>query len=76
MLKAANWNNALCLNRTLPFKFLKIEDQQVVEPEFSITASEDIHLISDDARSMELPHRRFTIDTVRDVKGELFDASS
>jgi len=47
-----------------PLEVSQVKDQEVIQPEFSITTSKYIHLILNNAWSMELSHRSFTPDDV------------
>jgi hypothetical protein len=74
MLESTDWRNTLSLNGTAPLKAVQIEDQEVVEPGFAVTTTEDIHLVFDDAGGMELPHRGFSSNNTRDIETQLVNA--
>ena len=61
----------MSLNGSTPLKVSKIKDKKIVQPEFSVTTSENIHLIFDDTWSVELSHGCLSSDDVWDIKGEL-----
>ena len=74
MLQAADGRYALCCDRATPFQPEQIKDQEVVQPELTVATSENEHLIVDDRRSVELPHRCFAPYNGRNVECQLVDA--
>ena len=56
VLQSAHRGNALGGHWATPLKSIEVENEQIVEPELSIAATEHIHLVIDNARRVELSH--------------------
>lgn len=74
VLQSAHWRGALCRNWATPLEPIKIQYQKVIQPELTVPATEDEHLIVYDTRSMELSHRRLTSDNAGNVEAQLINA--
>ena len=71
MLKSTHWSDSLRGDWPTPFKSVEVEDEEVVQPEFSVATTENEHLVVDDARGVELSHGSFSANDTRDIKTEL-----
>jgi hypothetical protein len=72
MLKSSSGRCTLCLYWTGPFKTIKIQNEQIIEPEFSVSTSKDKHLIVYDTRGMKLSHWCLTSDNTWNIEAEFF----
>ena len=70
MLQAANWRDALCLNRAAPLKSDQVKDKQVVEPGLAVASAEHEHIIFDDRRRVKLAHRGLATNNGRYVESK------
>ena len=70
MLKPTSRRNSLRLNWASPLKSIKIQYQQIIEPEFAITTSENEHVVFNNTGGMKLSHGSFTSDDAGNVEAE------
>ena len=73
MLQSSKGRSSLCCNWSTPFKAIEIEDEEIIEPELSVSTSEDKHLVVDDARGVKLTHWCLSTDDSWYVKTEFID---
>jgi hypothetical protein len=70
MLKSSSRRDTLRLNWASPLKSIKIQYQQIIEPKFAITTSENEHVVFNNTGGMKLSHGSFTSDDAGNVEAE------
>lgn len=71
MLESSDWCYSLSGYGPTPFEPIEIKHKKIIEPEFAIASSKNKHLVVNDTRSMELPHRGFSSDNAGNIETEL-----
>lgn len=73
MLQSTDWSDSLCNDGTAPLEVVEIENKQIVKPVFAITATENEHLVLNNARRVELPHRRLAPNYAWNIEAQFVD---
>ena len=70
MLETSVGSLAMSRYGAAPLEAVQVQDEQLIEPVLAVTTSKHVHLVVDNARSVELPHGRFSPDDAGDVEAQ------
>ena len=71
MLQSSNWCNTLSGDGTTPFKVIQIKDQKIIQPEFTITTTENVHLVGNNTGGVKLSHMCLTHDDTWNIESQI-----
>jgi len=74
VLQATVRSLSMSCDWSTPLKALQVQDQELIEPVLAVSTSKHKHLVVDNGRCVELPHRSFASDDGRDVEAELVNS--
>ena len=74
VLQATVRSLSMSCDWSAPLKALQVQDQELIEPVLAVSTSKHKHLVVDNGRCVELPHRSFASDDGRDVEAELVNS--
>jgi len=67
-LKRRNVHLVLEVDGAIPFQVEQVQDHEFIEPALAVAPAKDVHLVLDDVRSVELPHRGLSFDHLRNIE--------